>query len=95
MDRRAIPGPELLKRKPATTQVMPRLTREASYVRDEKYFVVQGNMVKDASDVSVPFDNYENPPPCPDCAGNLQWNEAGHVPGSLKCANCGSEFNSN
>jgi hypothetical protein len=31
-------------------------------------------------------------PPCPDCGGELVWDEAGHVPGTRLCMGCGSLF---
>ncbi len=31
-------------------------------------------------------------PDCPDCGGIVVWNEAGHVPGSRACKECGSQF---
>lgn len=31
-------------------------------------------------------------PPCPDCDGELEWAEAGHVPGARQCTGCGHLF---
>ncbi len=31
-------------------------------------------------------------PACPDCGGEVVWWEAGYVPGTRKCLNCGSLF---
>jgi hypothetical protein len=61
------------------------------------HFRISGEEVSDASkDVLIPqptgYDDNQSGE-CPDCGGTWYWAEAGHVPGTRKCAECGSFFN--
>ena len=73
-----------------------RLVRERIYGADpdDVYFRIKGETVKATrdTDVSIVHEGNGTYPPCPDCGGEIVWNEAGQVPGTRMCAGCRSEF---
>ena len=85
-------------------ELMGMLRRERTYVVDGyggvAHYCVSGVDVPaaDHADVALPIvadsDRRYLPayPNCPDCGGEVEWAEAGRVPGSRECAQCGSTF---
>lgn len=77
---------------------MPLMEREQSILPDGTtvYKIGDEYVEADRNNVSVGIRpgacDDGTYPACPDCGGTVVWNEAGHVPGSRVCRDCGSQF---